>query len=310
MLPVGLSPTKSPLPAVRPLEIAEAPAAPRASRLADSFQPGEARSRAPVAACVPELPEEPSGPVDGRAWAQDKLADIRARVANGEKVKVVFDLDNTIWDNRPRTTELARRFDAERGTNLFDGLTLDQVGKDGYETAINAGLTREQAKEFSKYWRQHAYSDEMNQFDAPLAEIDDLAKQAQEAGAEVIYLTARPEEERAGTLGNLERMGLPNADSAHLIMKPTEREPSAPYKVRELTRMQEAGDAHLAWFLTESRRDIGAVQDAKLEVPTVLIDAPWERKGRAVDPSTPIFPADVYGLPAKDEEDPILWWAA
>jgi hypothetical protein len=292
MLPVGLGPAK-PVLSLRPTEAA----APKAPRPRDAFEPGAPRVEGPQQDPAPK-------PADGRRWMQDKLEDIRARVANGEKVKVVFDLDDTIWDGRPRTMELARRYDAERGTRLFDALTLDQVGKDGYETAVNAGLSRADAKAFNAYWRPRVYTDEMAQFDAPIPEIDDLARQAHRAGAEVVYMTGRPEAERETTRGELERLDLPLMDEAHLIMKPSLNQPTAGYKVAEFKKMLEPGDAHIGWFITESRRDLGAVQDAKLDVPAVLLDAPWERNGRPVEPGTPVYPSQV-GV----AEDQVLWAA-
>lgn len=294
MLPVGLGPAK-PITTSRFEE--KPPSASRSPRALDTFQPGVAGVDGPQA------PENPQ-PADGRQWMQDALADIRTRVANGEKVKVVFDLDDTIWDGRPRTTELARRYDADHGTHLFDNLTLDQVGKDGYETARNAGLSRADAKAFNTYWKSRAFTDEMAQFDAPIPEIDDLAQQAHDAGADVVYLTGRPEAERETTRGELQRMNLPGADDGHLIMKPTLNQPTADYKVAEFKKMLEPGDTHIGWFITESRRDLGAVQDAKIDVPTVLLDAPWERNGRPLDPGTPIYPSQV-GV----SDDQVLWAA-
>ncbi|MGZ8544389.1 MAG: 5'-nucleotidase, lipoprotein e(P4) family, partial [Flavisolibacter sp.] len=38
-------------------------------------------------------------------------------------------------------------------------------------------------------------------------------------GVTIFYITNRNEEERAGTLKNLQRFNLPNADNAHLILK-------------------------------------------------------------------------------------------
>ena len=300
MLPVGLGSAK-PVVVSQP-GAAAAPAAPeRSPRPADTFQAGAAGG-----VTAPKTPYADVEPVDGRAWMQDAIEDIKGRVASGESVKVVFDLDDTIWDNRPRTLELARRFDAERGTHLFDGLTLDQVGKDGFQTAINAGLGREDARAFNSYWKPRIFTTEMARYDAPLPEIDALAQQAHDAGAQVIYLTGRPESERGSTREELQRLGLPGADDAHLIMKPSLDQPTAEYKVAELRKLLEPGDAHLGWFMTESRRDVGAVQDAGLPVPTVLLDVPWERGGRPVDPGTPIFPSQVE---RPEDEDVVLWAA-
>ncbi|HEY8211081.1 MAG TPA: HAD family acid phosphatase [Myxococcaceae bacterium] len=299
MLPVGLGPAK-PVTASKLEEIRPADAGSSAPRSPDSFKEGAPAVDGPTP--KPEIPA--AEPVDGRAWMQDAIEDIKARVANGEKVKVVFDLDDTIWDNRPRTVELAHRFDAERGTHLFDGLTVDQVGRDGFETAVNAGLSRQDARAFNAYWQPRVFTAEMADFDAPQPEIDDLARQAHDAGAEVVYLTGRPETERDVTRGELQRMGLPDADDAHLILKPSLNQSTPAYKVAEFRKMVEAGDSHLSWFLTESRRDLGAVQDAKLGIPTVLLDAPWERGGRPLDPGTPIFPAQ-----AGPRDDQVIWAA-
>lgn len=299
MLPVGLGPAKPVV--VSTVEKTRAAAAPSAPRPPDTFQ----GALPPNVDGLLTIPEDPaSEPVDGRAWMENAIGDIKARVANGEKVKVVFDLDDTIWDNRPRTVELAHRYDAQHGTHLFDGLTVDQVGTDGYQTAMNAGLSRADAKAFNSYWKPRVFTDEMADFDTPQKEIDDLARQAHDAGAEVVYLTGRPESERDVTRGELERMGLPDADDAHLILKPSLNQSTPAYKVAEFKKMLEAGDSHLSWFLTESRRDLGAVQDAKLDVPTVLLDAPWEHGGRPLDPSTPLFPAQA-GQP-----DDVVLWAA
>jgi len=296
MLPVGIGPARlATVPESR--EARPAAASSPAPRPQDVFEPGAPRVDAPQA---PDAPQ----PVDGRQWMQDAVEDIKTRVANGENVKVVFDLDDTIWDGRPRTVELGHRYDAEHGTHLFDDLALDQVGKDGFETAVNAGLSRSDAKAFNSYWKSRVFTDEMAQFDAPMPEIDSLAQQAHDAGAQVIYLTGRPEAERETTRGELQRLGLPGADDAHLIMKPTLNQPTADYKVAEFKKMLEPGDTHVGWFITESRRDLGAVQDAKLDVPTVLLDAPWERNGRPLDPSTPIYPSQV-GV----ADDQVLWAA-
>jgi hypothetical protein len=301
MLPVGLAPAK-PVTASQISEVvvpAQRPTKPAAPS-SDVFQPGAVGGASPVQQ-IPDVE-----PVDGREWMKNAIEDIKGRVANGESVKVVFDLDDTIWDNRPRTLELARRFDAERGTNLFERLTLDQVGRDGYQTAMNAGLGREDARAFNAYWKPRVFTDEMAEFDAPIPEVDDLAHQAHEAGAEVIYMTGRPNAQRDSTRAELQRLGLPDADDEHLIMKPSLNQPTADYKVRELKKLLEAGDSHLGWFMTESRRDLGAIQDARLDVPTVLLDAPWERGGRPVDPATPIFPSQVERL----EDEGVVLWAA
>jgi 5'-nucleotidase (lipoprotein e(P4) family) len=95
---------------------------------------------------------------------------------------VVTDIDETLLDNSP--------YDAQRAINNLD-----------YTSAT------------WKIWTAKAIADTVP--GAPA-----FFKYAASKGVEVFYITNRDEDERAGTLKNLQLYNLPNADDAHLIVRP------------------------------------------------------------------------------------------
>lgn len=138
---------------------------------------------------------------NGKAWAllwQQQAAEYKAlcfqayniaKLRIDEAIKqtpskpyaVITDIDETLLDNSP--------FDARLAINNqdFTSQTWKQWTKKGIADTVPG------APAFFKY--------------------------AASKGIEVFYITNRDEDERAGTLKNLQRFGLPNADNGHLILK-------------------------------------------------------------------------------------------
>ncbi len=138
---------------------------------------------------------------DGKVWAaifQQRAAEYRAlcfqayniaklrideaaKQAGGQPLAVVTDIDETLLDNSP----------------------------EGARAALNN-------EDFSatawKKWTAQAACDTVP--GAP-----DFFKYAASKGVTVFYITNRDEDERAGTLKNLQRYNLPFADDSHLLLK-------------------------------------------------------------------------------------------
>ena len=94
---------------------------------------------------------------------------------------IITDIDETLLDNSP--------YDAKRAIN-----NLDFTGTTWKEwTAKGIADTVPGAPSFFKY--------------------------AASKGVEIFYITNRDEDERSGTLKNLQLYGLPNVDDAHLLLK-------------------------------------------------------------------------------------------
>jgi 5'-nucleotidase (lipoprotein e(P4) family) len=94
---------------------------------------------------------------------------------------VVTDIDETLLDNSP--------YDAQRAINNLE-----------YDTAT------------WKQWTAQAACD-------TVAGAPGFFKYAAGKGVTIFYVTNRDEDERAGTLKNLQRYQMPNADDAHLLLK-------------------------------------------------------------------------------------------
>jgi hypothetical protein len=232
--------------------------------------------------------EAPKGPPDGRAFVRAALVDIRTRVAHGEKVRVAFDIDDTLANTRARTLHLAKEWDTANGTHYFDRLTLEQVGHDGLSTAMAMQLPWAAEKDFTAYWNQGFWDGANFQFDQPIPEMIELAKQARAAGAEVIYLTGRIANRERFTIDQLEKFGLPDVDASHVASKPDLGARTVQFKTDWLRQSAEEGN-HLAFFITESRRDIAGIQSALGECPCVLLDSKFGGND-GIDQSTPIYP--------------------
>src|SRR6478672_10485753 len=86
--------------------------------------------------------------VDGEAWCKAELADIKLRTGRGEKVRVVFDIDDTLADTRTRTLQIAKAYDKAHGTHYFQKLHKSGVLEQGGETAKALGLPDEVVKDF------------------------------------------------------------------------------------------------------------------------------------------------------------------
>src|SRR4051812_13113613 len=92
--------------------------------------------------------------VDGDAWVKSALADIAARTKAGQKVRVVFDIDDTLVDTRARTLHLGRAFDKAHGTKYFANATIEDMRSRGETTAKALKLPEPLAKEFVAYWNE------------------------------------------------------------------------------------------------------------------------------------------------------------
>ncbi len=138
---------------------------------------------------------------DGKVWAaifQQRSAEYKAlcfqaynvakmrideatKQANGKPLAVITDIDETLLDNSPE--------------------------------GARAGLHNEEFSSTAwKKWTAQAVADTVP--GAP-----DFFKYAASKGVAVFYITNRDEDERAGTLKNLQRYSLPFADNEHLILK-------------------------------------------------------------------------------------------
>jgi hypothetical protein len=221
------------------------------------------------------------------AFVREALDDIRARVARGEKPRVVFDIDDTLADTRARTLALAKQWDAQNGTHHFDRLTLAQVGHNGLDTAMAMQLPGPAEKAWDAFWEQAFWDGGSFGLDTPICPMVDLAKLAKAAGAEIVYLTGRVASLQGASVQQLQRFGLPDADAAHVACKPDQGTRTIPFKADWLAA-SEASGRHVSFFVTESRRDISGVQ-SRGDIQCLLFESGFSGTD-GVRPDTPVWP--------------------
>lgn len=227
--------------------------------------------------------------MSGEAFLAARLAWMADRCAAGERALAVFDLDNTLFDTRPRTLAAARGYDAARASAWFAPLSVDAVRRDGRATAAQPLLgppPEPVIDEFAAYWDDAFWRPEAFAHDTPIAAIVAWARAAIAVGAEVRFLTGRVMALQDASIAALYRVGLPCAPEA-VVCKPDLSTRTAPWKCEVLARW--AHHAPLGWFVTEGRRDTAAVQAALPGAPCALIDCSFEDPSLPVAPGTPLI---------------------
>jgi hypothetical protein len=151
----------------------------------------------------------------------------RAR-ALGPRGVLVFDLDSTVFDNKPRQARIVREFGEEHG---IPALTQCQPSHftDGWDLRAafrNCGLSAEEAERIHPhvrtFWRERFFTSAYCAEDDVIPGAPAFLQRAAETRAITTYATGRPEAMRDGTLRAMRRHGLPLPDGEKivLIMKP------------------------------------------------------------------------------------------
>jgi hypothetical protein len=201
---------------------------------------------------------------------------------NDEQAVAVFDIDNTVADTRYRTMAVARAFDAAHHSTHFHELTLDGVGLDGASTAAALGLTAEVTRAFQEFWNgpEGFWCGSRFPSDPAIERTATIVRRAHAIGLRVVWLTGRIEALREPTRDWLAQQGLPRGT---LVCKPDLSVRTAPFKIDVLREYQQ--QRTVRFFMTESRRDIAAVQYALPGLCCVLVDFPFQ-EAVAVRPDT------------------------
>lgn len=130
---------------------------------------------------------------------------------------VIFDLDATLIDNRPRTArilrEIAEYFYTEtpqlnRVVARSDDLSL--VAYSVTDTLANLGVTDpDEIALIEDEWRKRFFTDFHQQFDHPLRGAKQFVEDVHRAGATICYLTGRDVSMLVGMTESLRRFGFP-----------------------------------------------------------------------------------------------------
>jgi hypothetical protein len=173
-----------------------------------------------------------------RATLRAVLRRCRTEKAHATPV-VVFDLDGTLMDNRPRTLAILREFADRcrtRDAALAERLERAQMGE--LEYLLSDSLERMGAhrhslvEEMHAFWRDRFFADPHLVHDVAVSGAVDFVSACHEAGALLVYLTGRDLPMMGtGTFQSLRDLGFPIGQAGtELVLKPEAAMPDEAFK--------------------------------------------------------------------------------
>jgi hypothetical protein len=127
---------------------------------------------------------------------------------------VVFDLDSTLLNNRPRSALIMREFAQQHQIDALANARADHWQDWSAATAMaNMGVDNDTIHQhidsFESFWHERFFTSDYCAHDEAIDGAVEFVRQVQQAGAHITYLTGRPTTMRDGTIRCFERLGLP-----------------------------------------------------------------------------------------------------
>ncbi len=198
-------------------------------------------------------------PLPTQLHVLSEVLDVVGRWTGPGAPVVVFDLDATLFDNRPRTLEILMELREEVAADdveLADALLSLEVERISYllsDTLKGCGIYRaDLVKQITSYWHDRFFTDEYIACDVPTHGAPEYVRAIYEAGAVVCYLTGRDIPGMlVGTVAKLRDEGFPIAVAGtELILKPDEHMHDEAFKRGALPTLSRVGDL-VAFFDNE-----------------------------------------------------------
>ncbi len=166
----------------------------------------------------------------------------------GARGVVVFDLDSTLLDNRPRQAVILQEFGRVRHIAALASARPEHW--EGWEirrAMANAGLAPDEierwADDAKSFWRERFFTSEYCRLDAAVAGARDFVDAVAGTGAQVAYCTGRHEAMRAGTVECFARLGFAvPSERVHLLMKPAFEVSDDDWKASAYARLSSLGE--------------------------------------------------------------------
>lgn len=162
---------------------------------------------------------------------------------------VIFDLDGTLYDNRPRTLRILHAFAAAlpaehaRDARTMLRVTAGDLGYKLEDTLRPRGVSEAVLELCRRAWAARFFTDTACADDVPQRGAVPFVRQCYDLGATVVYLTGRDTPNMlVGTVRALRDDGFPiGLPRVELVLKPTFEEPDTAFKIRMLDAMDELG---------------------------------------------------------------------
>lgn len=194
---------------------------------------------------------KPSRPVDPSV-----LGRVLTRAAElGPKGLVIFDLDSTLLDNRPRQALILREYGTASGIKELTACQPEHfTGWSLRPPMLACGLPEPRVlvleQEARRFWKERFFTSEYCTHDIALPGAVEYVHKVLGTGAQVVYCTGRHLPMRDGTLACFRREGFPlpaelggdGPKNVHLLMKPTFDQHDDAWKVLARAQIQALGE--------------------------------------------------------------------
>ncbi len=179
-------------------------------------------------------------PAQGPGLLQGILAEVRTAYNRQERPMVIFDVDGTLFDNRPRIVTILKEYaDKElkrvrpEDARKFTALSIDRVSYRLTDTLTGIGVTDPAVvNNANVFWSQRFFNDDYLKYDIPTPGSVNYVRTLYSNGARIVYLTGRDAPRQLiGTVKALRDRGYPiGIQGTELIMKPTMQTQDAVFK--------------------------------------------------------------------------------
>lgn len=178
----------------------------------------------------------------------------RSKAVPGKPVPVVvFDLDGTILENRPRTVQILRELAAElrsdpahaSAADLLDATRAEQLAYLMTESLAKIGIVHpDLVARAEAFWKQRFFTDSYLAHDIEVPGSIALAKACYEQGATLVYFTGRDLPNMSlGSFQSLRDLGFPiGVIGTELVCKPEASIPDEKYKREEGPKLARLGN--------------------------------------------------------------------
>lgn len=171
---------------------------------------------------------------------QQVIDEVRLSYNKQERPMVIFDLEGTLLDNRPRHLHILKEYAQQelrkarpQDAAKIDNLQLYQVQYLLTDTLTSIGVTDPAVvNNAAVFWAERFFKDEYLKHDTPTPGSVTFVRTLYSNGARIVYLTGRDQPRQLmGTIKALRDNGFPiGIQGTELIMKPTMQTQDAVFK--------------------------------------------------------------------------------
>ena len=180
------------------------------------------------------------------------LRDVIRRTQASDRPVVVFDLDGTLLDNRPRTVAILRELahqwqehdERQDHAKTLNGATIEGTVYSLAENLQRLGVHEDHHEPAFDFWKERFFHDDYMHHDVALPGAVDFARTLYAAGANLVYLTGRDLPGMAlGTFKSLRDEGFPiGVVGTELVVKPDFNTPDPAFKKDVAEMLNRLGD--------------------------------------------------------------------